>query len=174
MILIVVLMKKMIERISGWRIWRLSGGRAFLIMIACWFGLGWVLGPISNTAYRLSILLSFFGPTALFCFIFARHWFLRAESPKRDGLARRVGCIIACGITTWFAIETALSYASMDDAPRGLVWDFNVVIAPLFGAGALLLTRVVVHPSTVFKKKEHNQALHGTAGGRADASPDIP
>ena len=157
----VVFVKKMIEAISRWPIWRLSGGRAYLILLGMWFALGWLLAPVSDMAYGLSICVSFYGPTALFCFLFIRHWLLRSNYPPREGLARRIGCILGCGITTWFAIETALSYASMNDAPRGLVWDFNIAIAPLLGAGVLLLTRAVVNPSSVFTtKNKHNKTMN--------------
>jgi len=168
-------MKKMIKMIAKWPIWKLSGGKAFLIMIGCWIGLAWILGPISDIAYGLSILVAFFGPTALFCFLFARHWLLRANYPQRDGLGRWIGCILACGVTTLLAIQTALSYARMNDAPRGLVWDVNVVVAPLLGAGALLLARIAVSPSSVFRgRREHNQALHAPSVPTRGAAPVEP
>ena len=147
-------MKTMNEAIEHWPIWKLSGVQAYLILISIWFVLGWVIGPRSNMAYDLSIYVSFFGPTALFCFIFARHWFLRAKSPVREGLARRIGCIIAGGITTWFAVETALSYAHMNDAPRGLVWDLNIVIAPVVGSGVLMFIKTVVPKSSIFRNEQ--------------------
>jgi hypothetical protein len=140
-------MKNVTEAIAGWSIWKLSGGRAYLILIGVWFILSWIVGPMSDLVYGLSILVSFFGPTVLFCFIFVRHWFLRADSSVREARTRRIGCIVASGVTLWLAIETALSYAHMDDAPRGLVWDLNMVIAPVLGGGVFLLTRVVVQRS---------------------------
>ncbi len=140
-------MKNVNEAIARWPIWKLSGGRAYLILIGVWFIMGWVLGPVSNRAYGLSIVVSFFGPTALFGFIFARHWFLRADSPVREGLARRIGCMVACGVTLCLAMGTALTYAGMNDAPRGIVWDFNMVIAPLLGAGVFQLIRTMMQRS---------------------------
>jgi hypothetical protein len=122
------------EAMARWPIWKLSGGKAYVILIGVWFILSWVLGPMSDTVYWLSISVSFVGPTALFCFIFARHW---------------IGCIVAGAVTLWFAIETARAYASMNDAPRGLVWDFNMVIAPVVGGAVFLLTRAVVQRSSL-------------------------
>ena len=151
-------MKKLIEAIPHWPVWRLSGGRAYLMLMGVWIMLNWGLGSVSNAAYSLSILTSCFGPTALFGFLGVRHWMLRSSYPAREGLARRIGCILASGVTGWLAIETVLSYESMNDAPRGLVWDFNVALAPLVGAGVLLLSQAVVCPSSLFKSEnEHNQ-----------------
>jgi hypothetical protein len=70
--------------------------------------------------------------------------------------------VIGCPFLTPFSF--------LDDAPRGLVWSFNILIAPLLGAGIIVLTRSVVHPLSVFKTKEkHNNELNPTnepaAGG---------
>lgn len=151
-------MKKAIEFVSRWTVWKLSGTRVFLIMFGGWFVLGWVLGPVFDTAYVLSMFASLIGPTALFCFLFARHWFRRADYPGRESVARRLGCIIAGGVTAWFAMETAFSYLSMEDAPRGVVWDVNILIAPALGAISLILTRAVINPSSMFRgRREHSE-----------------
>jgi len=150
-------MRRTIRAVARWWIWRLSGGWAFLILFGAWFGLSWILGPVSNTAYALSILVAFFGPTALFSFLFVRHWLLRDEAPRCEGLARRIGCIIACGVTTWLAVATALAYAGMNDAPRGLLWDFNIVTAPIIGMVAMQVTRYVVHAASAPTRKRQNQ-----------------
>ena len=147
-------MKNVSEAIAHWPIWKLSGVQAYLIMISIWFVLGWILGPRSTMAYDLSIYISFFGPTALFCFIFARYCFLRTDYPARKGLACRIGCLVASCVTTWFAIETALAYAHMNDAPRGLVWDLNMLVSPVMGSFILLFTQAVVMKSSVFWKEK--------------------
>ena len=153
-----------IGMVSRWRIWKLSGGRAFLVLLACWTLFGWVLAPFSNTAYSISILLSFGGPTALFCFLFIRNWLLRHSFLPHEGLARRIGCILACGVTSWCAIASALSYVSMSDAHRGLVWDFNILVAPLFGMAALLVTRDLFHAVWKFRNgKRHNKVSQATS-----------
>ena len=147
-------MKFAVHTISKWRIWTLSGRWAFLIMFLTWFGLGWIFGPISNTAYALSILVAFIGPTAVFGFLFIRHWMLRAEYSDRDGLSRRLGCIVACGVTTWLAVETADLYNSMSDAPRGMVWDFNVCFSPLLGMAATLIVRPLIYPRSMWQRNQ--------------------
>jgi hypothetical protein len=145
------LMRSIFDRISKWRVWTYSGPHAFLVLFGAWFGLGWVLAPVSDVAYLLSILIAFIGPTALFCFLFLRHWMLRAEYSKRDGLSRRLGCIFACGVTTLLAVQTAFDYYGMTDAPRGLLWDINVCISSLLGMITFLLVRVVVYPRSVVR-----------------------
>ncbi|HEY3451896.1 MAG TPA: hypothetical protein VGK67_36395 [Myxococcales bacterium] len=146
--------------IARWPLWRLSGGWAYLLLFGSWLSLAWILSRASDTAYGMSIHVSWAGPTLLFAFLFARHWALRASYSRRELFARLIGCLVACGLAAWSAVETDLAYQAMDDAPRGLLWDFNIVVAPLVGMVATLLTRLVVNPS-------------GLRGGKkpADAAP---
>lgn len=160
----------MIETVTQWRIWRLTGGRAYAIMLGVWFVLCWLLGPISGIAYGLSMLLAFFGPTALFGFLFVRHWLLKNEYSAREGLARRLGCIAACGVTSWMAIETDVSYANMSDAPRGMLWDFYIVIAPILGMAAMMIAGFLAHPKGLFKKKTETPPL--SDGDVASSAPE--
>jgi hypothetical protein len=133
--------------IAQWPIWRMSGGKAYAVLIGVWLILGRVLAPVSDRAYFLSIVVSFAGPTALFCFIFARHWFLPGGLPAAERTARRIGCIAACGVTSWLAVETARLYTGMSDAPRGLIWDVHIAIAPLLGGGVQRLVRAIAQRS---------------------------
>lgn len=129
--------------VARWPFWRLSGGPAYLILVGCWALLDWGLGRFSDEAYRLSIRVSYAGPTVLFLFLLVRHWFRRAAYSRSETIARLAGCLLACACAIWAARTTDLAYTSMDDAPRGLLWSFNIVLAPLAGMVAILVARLV-------------------------------
>lgn len=131
---------------------RISGGWAFLVLFGAW-ALLWGSGARFDFAYLASVRVSFAGPTLLFAFLFLRHLARRDEMPRRELVARLVGSALGCAVCAWRAVETARAYQAMDDAPRGLLWAFNIVLAPLFGLGATFAARLLIAPGSLLRRK---------------------
>lgn len=105
----------------------------------------WAFGPVGYP-------VSFLGPTALFGFIYLKAWIRREDYLPREGRSKRVGALFACGMTALLAIDTLFTYLSMDDAPRGLLWDINILAAPLAGMTVMYVIKTVLNPSSILKR----------------------
>ena len=100
-------------------------------------------------------------------FILAGAWVLTAHFMVPDHktvtslIAFAVGAALACKLVgrSWWPEGYARAYQTTDIP----------LISTLTG-GALVLSLTLWYE----KRKKPNQALHGTAGGRADASPSVP
>lgn len=69
------------------------------------------------------------------------------------------------------------SSLNMSDADVGFEWVFVEARTRAFAVLGSLSVCLILGTATriwIKKRKSANQALHGTAGGRADASPSVP
>lgn len=107
---------------------------AFVIWV---FGC-FVISPIfQNTGYLAFLQWEMVSPTLITLFLYFRS--IRQAESRNRSLRLHVAWLATLTVVIYLGRRTWIGYHAMDDAPRGLLWDFYQFAALIYGAAAFWL-----------------------------------
>jgi hypothetical protein len=138
-------------------------GLAFGIWLLGFF----VISPIfQNIGYSAFLLWEMVSPTLITVFIYVRSVRRERSTPKKIQL--HVAWLVTLSVVIYLGRETWVGYNAMDDAPRGLLWDFYQFSALLLGAGAFWICYGIGLPFIKLSKPAKHRV------GLSDPPADAP
>ena len=114
------------------------------------FGI-WALGffiisPTSNTGYLAFLQWEMISPTLITLLLHFRSVWREKSMKRRSQL--HVAWLATLAVVVHLGNETWIGYHAMDDAPRGLLWDFYQFTALIYGSAIFCIGFALAYPFT--------------------------